>query len=94
MAREREREGWAWFEPDPAREPPSRELAEAFARCFGSGAGQQVLGYLCRTFLERRVPPTASDSVLRHVEGQRSVVCHIRSLVEQGSLIRKRRGSS
>jgi hypothetical protein len=90
MKREREREGWAWFEPEAAREPPTRELAEAFARCFRTSAGQQVLDYLCRTFLDRRVPPTASDSVLRHVEGQRSVVCHIRSLVEQGSLIRKR----
>ncbi|GBD42683.1 hypothetical protein HRbin40_00138 [bacterium HR40] len=89
MTRDRERAGWSWFEPDPARERPSRDVAEAFARCFRTPAGEQVLAYLCRTFLDRRVPPTASDSVLRHVEGQRSVVAHIRSLVEQGALIRK-----
>lgn len=89
MARDRERAGWSWFEPEAAADRPSRQIAEAFARCFRTSAGEQVLDYLCRTFLDRRVPPTASDSVLRHVEGQRSVVCHIRSLVEQGSLIRK-----
>lgn len=89
MKRDHERTGWAWSEPDNGRDRPTRDIAEAFARCFRTASGEQVLAYLCRTFLDRRVPPTASDSVLRHVEGQRSVVCHIRSLVEQGSFIRK-----
>lgn len=85
----RERQGWSWFEEERGSSRPSRDLAHAFARCFSTAAGEEVLTYLCRTFLDRRVPPTASDSVLRHVEGQRSVVSHIRSLVEQGTLTRK-----
>lgn len=60
------------------------ELALAFARCFASGDGLVVVEHLQRTFLLRRVPPTAGDSELRHVEGQRSVVAHILSLIDRG----------
>ncbi len=76
------RRGWARLDPARDREA-SDELVELFAACFDTPAGRRVLDYLRRAFLGRRVPPTAPDAVLRHVEGQRSVVAHIESLVRQ-----------
>jgi hypothetical protein len=43
-----------------------------------------VLEHLRRTVLERRLPPTASDAELRHLEGQRYAVAHIIAMVERG----------
>jgi hypothetical protein len=43
-----------------------------------------VLGHLKRTVLERRLPPSASDAELRHLEGQRCVVAQIVAMVERG----------
>ncbi len=88
MARDRETVGWSAFETGRPK-PPPHELAEAFASCFSSPAGMLVMDHLRRTFLSRRVPPTACDAVLRHVEGQRSVVAHIQSLIEQGLIVRR-----
>ncbi len=88
MARDREAAGWRALETARPKAPP-HELAEAFANCFSSPAGMLVMDHLCRTFLNRRVPPTACDAVLRHVEGQRSVVAHIQSLIEQGLIVRR-----
>ncbi len=88
MPRDRKASGWSGLEPNRRKAPP-HELAEAFASCFTGPAGVLVLDYLRRTFLTRRVPPTAGDAVLRHVEGQRSVVAHIQSLVEQGLIVRR-----
>ncbi len=88
MPRDHEASGWRTLESDRRKAPP-HELAEAFASCFSGPAGMLVLDYLRRTFLTRRVPPTAGDAVLRHVEGQRSVVAHIQSLVEQGLVVRR-----
>ncbi len=88
MTRDREEGGWKALDSGRRKAPP-HELAEAFASCFSSPAGAMVIEYLRRTFLNRRVPPTACDAVLRHVEGQRSVVAHIQSLVEQGLIVRR-----
>ena len=56
----------------------------AFAACLGSVRGKEAIAHLRRVFLERRLPPTASDAELWHLEGQRSVVAHIVALVERG----------
>ncbi len=90
MAADRSRPGWRGLSPRKGtRRQGSPEIAEAFASCFSGPAGAHVLEYLRRTFLARRVPPTAPDSVLRHIEGQRSVIAHIESLLEQGMMLRR-----
>ena len=67
--------------PFPARSGLTRpQLADAFAACFATPAGVVVLDQLRRVFLDRRVPPTASDAELRHVEGQRAVVAWIMAM--------------
>jgi hypothetical protein len=79
--------GWAWFAPDAAPvEPDPGELAlcRAFARCFAGADGRVVLEHLRRTVLERRLPASASDAELRHLEGQRCVVAQIVAMVERG----------
>jgi hypothetical protein len=60
------------------------ELCRRFARCFAGTDGEQVLAFLRRGFLDRRLPPAASDAELRHLEGQRCVVAQILALVERG----------
>jgi hypothetical protein len=82
----REPEGWAWLEADGPGEGDEGELARAFARCFAGSEGALALDHLRRVFLDRRLPPTASDAELRHLEGQRSVVAHIVALAERGRL--------
>lgn len=80
-------QGWAWFAHDAAPREPSpqeRELCCAFARCFANGDGRIVLEHLRRSVLERRLPPSASDAELRHLEGQRYAVAHILAMVERG----------
>ena len=80
-----DRDDWLW----PADDSPASEvdrLSDAFARCFASDDGRAVMEHLTRTFLNRRVPPTQSDAELRHVEGQRSVVDHVLSMVDRGRM--------
>jgi len=76
--------GWAWFDRsrEAARVPD--ELCRDAAGCLDSRHGQALLRHLQQLFLDRRLPPTATDAELRHVEGQRSVVSHILRLVERG----------
>ncbi len=75
-----------WLEGEEVKpfEDSDDRLARAFARCFRGPDGEIVLAHLRRCFLDRRVPPTASDAELRHVEGQRSVVAHILLLIQRG----------
>ena len=77
-------DAWAWLDGGaaPAGTPP--ELCRAAAACLGSSHGQSVMRHLRRAFLDRRLPPSASDAELRHVEGQRSVVAHLLLLAELG----------
>jgi hypothetical protein len=76
--------GWAWLEaPGEAREPSS-DLCRAAASCLGTADGRLLLRHLQRAFLDRRLPPSASDAELRHLEGQRSVAAHLMLLAERG----------
>lgn len=80
--------GWDWFEaagaPPPETPESERQLALAFARCFQGRDGEQALSYLRRTTLERALGPGASDTMLRHLEGQRQLVTHITALIQRG----------
>ena len=78
-------EGWAWFDAPTAVGPEAPdEVCRSAAACLGTSHGRLVVRHLGRAFLDRRVPPTAGDAELRHVEGQRSVVSHLLQLVERG----------
>lgn len=76
---------WAWFETDSAQtvDVDKNELMRSFTRCFRGADGAIVLSHLRQTILERRLGPKASDAELRFLEGQRSVVAHIISMLEQ-----------
>ena len=74
--------GWAWLEAQPTTTDAG--IAIDAAGCFAGPQGRAVLAHLQSTFLDRRVPPSAPDALLRHVEGQRSVVAHLLALVERG----------
>ena len=78
-------EGWAWLEPGATQDDEeAHRLARAFAACFAGADGALAQAHLERVFLDRRLGPRASDAELRHLEGQRSVVAHIRTLVARG----------
>ncbi len=76
---------WAWFELDSAKTVgvDNIELMRSFTRCFRGTDGELVLSHLRQTILERRLGPKASDAELRFLEGQRSVVAHIISMLER-----------
>lgn len=76
--------GWQWFEPKEAAAEAVDDLARSAAACLQTPQGRHLLRHLERRFLERRVPPSASDAELRHAEGQRAVVSHLLHLVERG----------
>lgn len=78
-------DGWAWFDPDTARtiDADDNELIRSFARCFKGADGELVLVHLRQTILDRRLGPKASDAELRFLEGQRSVVAHVISMLER-----------
>ena len=77
-------QGWDWLHADGTRTEPPAELCRCAAACFGSPSGRLVLRHLQRLFADRRLPPSATDAELRHVEGQRSVVSHLLQLLERG----------
>lgn len=78
---ETEREiGWSWFDsPGPAAAPDDA-LGKAAGACFAGPDGKLLLRHLRSVFLDRRVPPDATDSVLRHVEGQRFAIDYLMRL--------------
>ncbi len=79
-----ETEGWAWFDPQAAPPADDNELIQSFTRCFKGPEGQHALRHLQQTILDRRLGPKASDAELRFLEGQRSVVAHIITMVMRG----------
>ncbi len=68
----------------PAAFAADNELALAFARCFRGPDGERVIDYLRQTTLGRALGPAATDSLLRHTEGQRQLVARILALIERG----------
>lgn len=86
MAAEVDLAGWSWFEAAgaPVGEVVEDELCRAFARCFAGADGELACRHLARVFLNRRLPPSASDAELRHLEGQRSAIAHIDALIARG----------
>jgi len=82
-------EGWGWFETgtDPSADGPpeaGRDLALAAARCFRGADGKKVLAYHRALTLDRALGPNATDTLLRHLEGQRQLVAHVVLLVQRG----------
>jgi hypothetical protein len=78
--------GWAWFEAHGSAPvaPAETELCRAFARCFADSDGRLIVDHLKRVILDRRLPPSATDAELRHLEGQRSAIAHLLAMVERG----------
>lgn len=75
--------GWAWFDGPSAPAEPGRNVCRSFLACFAGTEGEAALDHLRRVFLDRRLPPSATDAELRHVEGQRSVVAYVLALIER-----------
>lgn len=85
-------QGWAWFDPlrDPAmktawKETGNSDLPKLVARCFNSPDGRRVLQHLRAITLERSLGPGAADAMLRHLEGQRSLVVYLATLTARGA---------
>ena len=76
--------GWDWFEANGSEKTEDSDLTRSFARCFNGSDGVAVVDHLRQTILDRRLGPRASDAELRFLEGQRSVVAHILSMIERG----------
>lgn len=79
-------DGWDCFDDGSSSEIDNEgnELCRAFAQCFKGADGDRVLTHLRQTMLDRRLGPNATDAELRFVEGQRSVVAHIMSMLARG----------
>lgn len=84
--------GWGWFDPrrDPANDAALQGsadplLSKSTARCFSGPDGRRVLQHLRAITLERSLGPAATDAMLRHLEGQRSLVVYLLMLTARGS---------
>lgn len=86
MTDDQELAGWAWFEAHGGApvDPAETELCRAFARSFAGSDGRLIVDHLKRLILDRRLPPGATDAELRHLEGQRSAIAHVFSMVDRG----------
>ncbi|MBR5625525.1 MAG: hypothetical protein IKW67_01980 [Alphaproteobacteria bacterium] len=60
------------------------DIEQSYARTFGTASGKRVLEHLRQITIERALGPDVSDSQLRFVEGQRSLIHQIESLVSRG----------
>ena len=72
---------WPFSEQKQTAQPS--DTAMAFARCFASSEGEQVLDYLIQS-TRRVLGPNAADTALYYAEGQRALVAAIESLILQG----------
>jgi|GEM_PF-6005600 len=59
-------------------------LARAAARCLTGEDGRRLMAWLCRRTLERALAPEAGAAALWALEGQRSLVLALISLVRRG----------
>lgn len=86
MKGSREPGGWAWFEEpvDAQVDPDEIALCQAFARTLSGPDGQQIQAHLKRLMLDRRLAPSATNAELWHLEGQRSAIAYVLSMIERG----------
>ncbi len=61
-----------------------KDIELNYARCFGTGAGAQVLAHLRKITIERVLGPNATDAELRGLEAQRALVHQIENMIERG----------
>lgn len=60
------------------------DIAHQFTRLFNTAAGAQVLEHLKSITSGRVLGPSATDSELRFLEGERYLVHQIETLIKQG----------
>lgn len=75
----------------PPTDDGNIETHRLFYRVFTTPDGAKALEVLRKMTIERCLPPTASDSALRHAEGQRTLVRTIQNYIELGSNARRNR---
>jgi hypothetical protein len=74
---------WQEFETKSVT-PIDDSIAQLAARVLGGGEGDKFLQWLRTQTKEMALGPEASDSALRHLEGQRALVSRIEALVARG----------
>ncbi|MBC6444294.1 MAG: hypothetical protein GDA50_02515 [Alphaproteobacteria bacterium GM202ARS2] len=67
----------------PTRSKPE-DMARLAARLFSSDDGEQMLHYLDSLTYRRVLAADCPCRVLRHLEGQRFLVAHLRALIARG----------
>jgi len=85
-----QRGDWDWFEQTPTKPTsPSpfdkAQLVKIAARLFQTHEGSYLLDYLRAITIERTLGPESSDTLLRHMEGQRQLVAMLTKMVEHGA---------
>ncbi|HOY47041.1 MAG TPA: hypothetical protein PLZ05_00355 [Alphaproteobacteria bacterium] len=60
------------------------EIEKNYLRCFSTPSGAAVLQHLREITIERFLGPNATESELRSLESQRSLVHQIENLIERG----------
>lgn len=75
--------------------PPGLDdiIDDALLSAFSQGAGAQALTWLTNTTLNRALPPTATDAMLRHHEGQRALVAEIHERMKNARRRREQRSA-
>ena len=81
---------WNWFESTPAKQfQPSPfdkpQLMKIASRFFQTREGSYLLDYLRTITIERTLGPESSDTLLRHLEGQRQLVAMLTKMAEHGA---------
>jgi len=59
-------------------------IEKTFARIFLSDDGKKIIAHLQSLTFDRSLGAAASDSALRYLEGQRSMLALIFRIIEQG----------
>ncbi|MEQ9556224.1 MAG: hypothetical protein RIG67_10645 [Rhodospirillales bacterium] len=80
---------WPWRPEDIATPAGAAAVdgdpaARLAARCFRGADGAALLAYLKALTLDRALGPDATDTALRHLEGQRHLVRHLSHLIDLG----------
>jgi hypothetical protein len=65
-------------------------IDDTLLSAFSQGAGAKALTWLTNITLNRALPPTASDALLRHHEGQRALVAEIHERMKNARIRRER----